>query len=47
MAAIITPINITSAVEATTANLALCGWPAPSSLETLTLHPNSVIQLSM
>jgi hypothetical protein len=37
MAAIIIPINITIAVEATTANLALCGWPAPSS----------VIQLSM
>jgi hypothetical protein len=34
-------------VEATTANLALCGWPAPNSLETLTLHPDWVIQLSM
>jgi hypothetical protein len=34
-------------VEAKTAKLALCGWPAPNSLETLTLHPDSVIQLSM
>jgi hypothetical protein len=34
-------------VEATTANLALHGWPAPNLLETLTLHPDSAIQLSM
>jgi hypothetical protein len=30
-------------VEATTANLALCSWPAANSLETLTLHRDSVI----